>query len=213
MKPPSWLWPWDRRRKRLAALCKSVDELGESIEGMRGQLLGIEKELKRLVALVRQGVPNTPPAPAASPARVLSNLSHRPLTGFVEAYNSALRDPDEQLAFHDRYHPLPLGVVNALDRRRAPDTEPVFAVADDGDLFAMPLPVSASQYAVVPRFGLSVHDAQYVPGAFSLLFECGNYKTGSRNLVAALIQPALFDHFSQEDWRFDRKGELELRQE
>jgi len=123
-----------------------------------------------------------------------------------------VENPDKADEFSQRYRPVRVGVTNTMDRRRDPDTAPLFQTAVDGDYYAVELEGSAF-YAIVPRFGLVYQRSIHGPGAMGLVFDCSDYDPNLRYRNVKVLRPALFTpDVARQRWAFKEKGELDLEE-
>lgn len=129
-----------------------------------------------------------------------------PLQTFIRLYNEAVDDPNKRGDFNQKYSITRIGVANAMDRRQDPSIEPDFQTSTAGAYIAVKID-GQSNYAVVPRFGTTIDNYLYGPGAAEKIFYCDGYKPNSSYTDVKVIQPAFFDpDTSRQKWTFKEKG-------
>lgn len=127
-------------------------------------------------------------------------------------YNSVIDDPSRKSEFVQHYSPIRFGVINAMERRRDPNIDPVFQTASNGEYYAVAIGTS-SLYAVMPRFDTTFQAYAYGPGAMGIVFDCLGYDSKLSYRRIKLKQPASFDHDrAKQQWILKRKGVLDLGQ-
>lgn len=128
----------------------------------------------------------------------------------LELYNHAVNDNFAREEFRERYQPIRLGTVNAVERRQNPTAiiKPEFRETTDGDFFAFPFPEGAT-YKVVPRLGLTVGAVSYNAGALGEMFGNPSYDPAQSYSHYQVRQPALFKR-DGDNWLLDKPGKLEL---
>ncbi len=127
----------------------------------------------------------------------------------IDRYNQAVTDAFEREKFREQYQPLRVGTVNAVERRQNPTLVAEFRGTTDGDFFAFPIP-GKSEYAVVPRLGLTIEVVSYSAGAVGEVFG----KTQDHNPALfysryRVLQPAIFER-KGERWELRVPGKLDL---
>ena len=89
-----------------------------------------------------------------------------------------------------------------------PAIKPVFETADDGDYLAVEV---RDAYAVIPRFGLMIHEPTYGPGAIGYVFECRKYSPKLRYVRMNVVKAAVFQPDADKKlWELRKKGALAL---
>lgn len=127
----------------------------------------------------------------------------------IHLYNRALNDTLAREQFREHYCPTRIGTVNAVERRQNPTIKAEIRETTDGDFFALAMPGS-TEFAVFPRFGLTIEAVSYGAGAIGEVF---NKTQGhdpklfySRYRVR---RPAIF-RLEGSHWQLQEGGELDL---
>lgn len=128
----------------------------------------------------------------------------------VQLYNQAVTNNAAREEFRERFKPLRIGTVNAVERRQNPTVSlaPEFKEASDGDFFAVPLD-GETGYAVVPRLGLTIGAVSYNAGALGEIFGNPKYDAARSYSRYCVQEPAIFTH-ENDRWLKVKPGELEL---
>ncbi|MGD2087181.1 MAG: hypothetical protein PVH61_13440 [Candidatus Aminicenantes bacterium] len=156
------------------------------------------------------------PAPAkeietAEPSREEHPPVEQSLDPWVKEYNLALNSEASQNSFLDKYRPDRVDVINALERRRRANIEPVYQTAYNGDYYVIEVQeMGQTLYAVLPRFDLIIKESNYKAGAFSEVFECLHYENDSLHRVKKIFESAFFTKKRHENWELLSRGKIEL---
>jgi hypothetical protein len=119
-------------------------------------------------------------------------------------------DRNRRGEFQERFHPLRIGTVNASDRRRDPNLPPEYREASDGNFLA----IEESRrlgYLIVPRFDLTIKEANYEAGAIGTVFYCRGWDPLLSYSRVMLRRPAIFEK-NGNAWSLKSAGVLELGQ-
>jgi hypothetical protein len=127
----------------------------------------------------------------------------------VHLYNRAVNDTFAREQFRDHYCPIRIGTVNAVERRQNPTIKAEIRETTDGDFFALAIPGS-NEFAVFPRFGLTIEAVSYGAGAIGEVFD----KTQGHDPKLfyshyRVKRPAIF-RLEGGHWCLWEPGELEL---
>lgn len=130
--------------------------------------------------------------------------------GLVHLYNNAVSDSFAREQFREHYQPIRIGTINAVERRQNPTAlvKAEFRETSDGDFFALRL-TDASNYAVVPRLGLTIGAVSYNAGALGEMFGNPPYDPAQSYSRYRLVKPALFKR-EGEHWVQEEPGALDL---
>lgn len=129
----------------------------------------------------------------------------------VDQYNEAISKEDSQSRFLDKYRPLRVDVVNALERRRRADLAPQYQTADNGDYYVVELiNMGRTTYVVLPRFDLVIKESNYKAGAFGEVFDCPDYEQNERYRINRVVKPAYFEKKRNDSWELAAKGRIML---
>jgi len=128
----------------------------------------------------------------------------------IVLYNQAVDDRNARGEFQQRFRPLRVGTINAADRRRDPSLPPEYKEASDGNFLAIEDSKRMS-YLIVPRFDLTVKEANYGAGAIGTIFDCGDWNPLLSYSRVMLERPAVFER-SGETWLLKEPGVLDLGQ-
>lgn len=136
--------------------------------------------------------------------------SEEPDSSLLGLYNQAVIDNQAREEFRERFKPVRIGTINAVERRQNPTLflAPEFKEASDGDFFAIPLD-GANVYAVVPRLGLTIGAVSYNAGALGEIFGNPSYDSARSYCRYCVREPAIFKH-DNDQWTKVRSGEIEL---
>ena len=139
------------------------------------------------------------------------SVEYPPITQdeLLELYNHAVTDNFAREEFRERYQPIRLGTVNAVERRQNPTAviSPEFRETTDGDFFAFPS--GATTYRVVPRLGLTVGAVSYNAGALGEMFGNPCYDAAQSYSHYQVQQAAIFKR-DGEKWELIEPGRLDL---
>jgi len=130
---------------------------------------------------------------------------------FVELYNRAVTDLSAREQFRERYQPVRLGTINAVERRQNPTIAAEYRETSNGDFLAFPIP-GKNEYKVFPSLGLTIESVGYTAGALGVVF--GNtqgYDPQHFYSRYRVREPAIFK-CDGDRWTLDKQGELELGQ-
>ncbi len=131
------------------------------------------------------------------------------IQALCDLYNDAVDDPDMRDGFLTTHKPIRIGVANQKDREKNPDQEPIFQVADDGDYYAVARSGS-KQYIVLPCFGMTLTEANYVGGAIGDVFDCPGHSNQYIYRHVKVEEPAYFESTSPEQWILSEPGQLDI---
>jgi hypothetical protein len=127
----------------------------------------------------------------------------------IELYNRAVTDTHARDEFREQVQPIRVGTINAVERSQNPNIDPEFKEASDGDLLAFAIP-GRSEYAVVPRLGLTIESVRYTAGALGRVFEdTQDYDAHCYYSRYSVRQPAVFKR-DGDRWVLHTPGKLEL---
>jgi hypothetical protein len=131
-------------------------------------------------------------------------------SSLLQLYNRAVIENQAREEFRERFKPMRIGIVNAVERRQNPTVSlaPEFKEASDGDFFAVPLD-GATGYAVVPRLGLTIGAVSYNAGALGEIFGNPTYDSARAYSHYSVLVPAIFRH-DNDRWIQVKPGELDL---
>jgi hypothetical protein len=151
-------------------------------------------------------------APEPAEDRNRSSQEYSPIVRdeLLELYNHAVTDNFAREEFRERYQPIRLGTVNAVERRQNPTAEikPEFRETTDGDFFAF-RSAAATTYRVVPRLGLTVGAVSYNAGALGEMFGNPTYDPAQSYSHYQVRQSAIFKR-EGDKWLLDSPGQLDL---
>jgi len=145
------------------------------------------------------------PPPVQVSVDVVVEPSQVPL---IELYNQAVDNRNRRGDFQERFHPLRIGTINASDRRRDPSLPPQYREASDGNFLAIQEP-RRMDYLVVPRFDLTIKEANYEAGAIGNVFECRGWDPSLSFSRVILRRPAIFEK-NGDAWNVKLPGVLDL---
>ncbi len=131
-------------------------------------------------------------------------------TPLIVLYNQAVDDRTARGEFQQQFRPLRIGTINAAERRRDPGLPPEYKEASDGNFLAIEDSKRMS-YLIVPRFDLTVKEANYGAGAIGTIFDCGDWNPLLSYSRVMLQRPAVFER-SGETWLLKAPGVLDLGQ-
>lgn len=138
-------------------------------------------------------------------------LPEESLDPWVKEYNLALNSEANQNRFLDKYRPDRIDVINALERRRRANVEPVYQTAYNGDYYVIEVQEQGQTlYAVLPRFDLIIKESNYKAGAFGEVFEFFNYENDSLHRVKKVFESAFFTKKRHEYWELLSRGKIDL---
>lgn len=198
------------------------------LEGLNAKLTVLSLEVSRLRQVVgmaagrggalRGGAPEE----SGNADSTKDESAHEPALSFEQplgsdlldlicaTYNPGVGDKSARELFRARFCPVRIGVANAGERVRNPKVLPVFEINEGGNYFAVP--IEASRYAVVPRYGLTFQEAHYSSGAMGDVFLCPKYRQSRRYLAVSVVKPAVFELEPGKGWTIKQTGELDLGQ-
>lgn len=162
---------------------------------------------------VQQEVEPTPDRETEKPESLPEELPlpEEGLDPWVKEYNQALNSEANQNRFLDKYRPIRVDVINALERRRRANVEPLYQTAYNGDYYVIEVQEQGQTlYPVLPRFDLTIKESNYKAGAFSEVFEFFNYENDSLHRVRKVLKCAFFSKKRHENWELLSRGEIEL---
>jgi len=161
------------------------------------------------IPITRHGNRSSQLAPDASQTHIAGRVPDASMTGdLLELFNRAVSDPLAGEQLRERYQPLRIGTVNAVERRQNPNIAAEFREATNGDFFAFPIP-GKNEYAVTPRLGLTIETVSYNAGDLGRVF---NYPTYDPKLYYSnyrVYRPAIFKR-DGDRWELFDPGELDL---
>lgn len=126
----------------------------------------------------------------------------------VGFYNRAVTDSVASARFRERYQPLRIGTINAVERRQNPTIEEEFRETTDGDFFAIPIKGNET-HAVVPRLGLTIEAVSLNAGALAKVFGVSEFDSKGYYSRYTVKTPAIFRK-EGERWVLDKPGEMDL---
>jgi len=137
------------------------------------------------------------------------DTEHADFDELLSLYAHAQNDQSERSSFNKRLTPERIGVSNNLERQKDPRIQPIFKTDQNGDYQAIKIVDTSEEYAVFPKFGLTITREVFNSGALSELYECPGMDTDSAYSRVTIEQPA-FMRKSGDTWRVSRKGTLSV---
>jgi hypothetical protein len=138
-------------------------------------------------------------------------VESKDLAACIRLYNAAIQNSERQIEFERGFNPVRVDVANAMFRRRNPNLEPEFGSKDSGDFLVVEIEDDGSRrFAVFPRFGLTISEANYRSGAVGEVFRCPGFDSQRHYTIFRVISPAFFSREQWEQWKLIETGELEL---
>jgi len=133
-----------------------------------------------------------------------------PSESLLDVYNQAVSDTFARESVRERFRPLRIGTINAVERRQNPTAiiKPDFRETTNGDFFAFSLHAPDS-YAVVPRLGLTIRAVIYHAGALGEMFGGPPYDPSQSYSQYRVREPALFRK-AGEEWFLVKPGKLDM---
>ena len=125
----------------------------------------------------------------------------------VQLYNRAVSDTVERERFRERFCPIRIGTVNAVERRQNPTIKAEIRETTDGDFYALPL--GNNEFAVFPRLGLTIEAVSFGAGAIGEVYNTKGHDPKQFYSRYRLNQPAIFE-LEGEHWVLREPGELEF---
>jgi hypothetical protein len=184
-------------------------EAGKGLESFDNQS---DFDLHPVHSLVREWEQNRETATGAPESAFKRSADYSPITRdeLLDLYNNAVTDNFAREEFRERYQPIRLGTVNAVERRQNPTAliKPEFRETTDGDFFAFPSS-AATTYRVVPRLGLTIGAVSYNAGALGEMFGNPTYDPAQSYSRYQVREPAFFKR-DGDNWLLDKPGRLDL---
>jgi hypothetical protein len=140
---------------------------------------------------------------------LLESQSAGVLKEICALYNTSRDNQRSRSEFRERYNPIAVSVVNAVDRRRNEKLPPIFETASDGNFVAVS-DGSGSRYLVFPNLNLVLQELSFGPGAIGDVFECHGFEARCSYPNLRVEQPAIFESHQDGTWKLLKKGRLEL---
>jgi hypothetical protein len=129
---------------------------------------------------------------------------------FVALYNRAVTDQLSREEFRERFKPLRIGTLNAVERSQNPTLQPEISETTDGNLFASVVS-DDNQYAVVPRLGFTIEAVSYGAGALGDVFsETDGHDPKLYYSRYRVVKPAIFKKRADDNWELESPGKLDL---
>jgi hypothetical protein len=128
-----------------------------------------------------------------------------------DLYNDSLADQGRRIEFRERFHPVTISVVNAVDRRRDQNLAPVYQTSSDGNFLAVSLG-SGGEYAVFPNFGVALEESSHGEGAMGEVFPCSEFDRRYNYPNIRVEIPAIFVKKGDGGWELSTEGVLNLGQ-
>jgi hypothetical protein len=125
----------------------------------------------------------------------------------VQLYNLAVSDSVARERFRERFCPIRIGTVNAVERRQNPTIKAEIRETTDGDFFA--LPVGTNEFAVFPRLGLTIEAVSFGAGAIGEVYKTKDHDPKQFYSRYHVKKPAIFQQ-EGELWVLRKPGVLEL---
>jgi len=98
-----------------------------------------------------------------------------------------------------------------MQRRLNTGLLPEFQTADDGDYYAVLIEQRGQRYyAFLPRFDLTLAEANHGPGGMGRVFYCPGYDPQLQYHQVKVVRPAIFEPDGDQSWRIIENGELDL---
>lgn len=149
--------------------------------------------------------------PRPIPSGDLFTNRRSPEEELISLYNRCVQGDQEadKREFLKRHKPIRIAVLNSQQRIKNSDEEARFGPGGDGDFMA--ITKSVNEYWIVPRFDLSINDANFGSGAIGNVFDCSGHKPGESFDNYTVIKPAIFTSSpGSSDYKLKQKGSLLL---